>query len=485
VNQLTPMAAVTANAVHDARTAHLDDQRADALDRIRARGSLTARERIDRLLDAGSFLEYGMLAEPAPPDLDGSGDGVVTGLGMVDGRPVAVISFDYSVYGGTQGQVGHVKIDAILERALHHRLPLVIFNEGGGTRAQEMGNLPRDTKTFVLLSRLAAAVPVACAVLGRAFAGNANIAGLSNFVVATRSAVIGLGGPPLVEAAFGQRLTPEEIGAIEIHELAGAVDVVVDDDDAAIEAVRLHLSYFTERVPPADVVEPGSPAAVRAIVPEEPRRGYDVRELLVAVADAGSVQELRPRFAASVVTAYGRLGGWSVAFVANQPMVKAGCLDADAADKVAHFVRHADRFGHPIVFLVDTPGFLVGPAVEATGLVKRSAEIVHALARAEVPILTVLVRKAYGFAAMAMGGQPFMPVITLAWPTAEFGAMGFEGASRLLNETADKAEHRERAEHLREQAGGWGMAAKFHVDDLIDPAETRPKLIQALDTISG
>ncbi len=476
---------MTSKRVVDARSVHLDNGRTDALAKVRARGTLTARERIDHLVDAGSFLEYGMLAEPAPPDLEGSGDGVVTGLGAVAGDPVAVVSFDYSVYGGTQGQVGHVKIDAILERALRHRIPLVIFNEGGGTRVQEMSNLPRDTKTFVLLSRLAAVAPVICAVLGRAFAGNANIAGLSNFVVATKSAVMGLGGPPLVEAAFGKRLTPEEIGAIDIHERAGAVDVVVDDDDAAIQSIRLHLSYFTDRATLAGVIEPTLPDGLQAIVPDEPRRAYDVKQLLFAIADGSSVQEVRPRFAANVVTALARLGGWPVAFIANQPLVKAGCIDGDAADKVADFVRRADRFRHPLVFLVDTPGFLVGPAVEATALVKRSAEIVHALSRTKSPILTVLVRKAYGFAAMAMGGQPFTPVITLAWPSAEFGAMGFEGASRLLHESADNAEHQQRAAGLREEHGAWMMAGRFHVDDVIDPSETRPKLIQALDLIAA
>jgi acetyl-CoA carboxylase carboxyltransferase component len=440
-----------------------------------------ARERIRRLVDVGSFIEYGALAEPAPPTLIGEADGIVTGLATVDGRTIAVISFDYSVYGGTQGKVGHAKLDALLERALRHRFPVVIFNEGGGTRAQEMGTLPHDTRTFVLLARVSAVAPVACAVLGRAFAGNANIAGVANFVVATKAAAMGLGGPPLVEAAFGQRLTPEEIGPIDVHAKSGAVDVVVDDDLAAIDVIRRYLGYFTGA---AEAVESGPPDAVRDLVPEEPRRAYDMTKVLAAVADKDSLLAIRPKYGASVITALARLGGWPVAIIASQPQVKAGALDGDAADKIAQFIRYADRFNFPLVFLVDTPGFLVGPAIEATNLVRRSAEVLHALAGAKVPILTVLVRKAYGFAAAALGGQPFVPVITLAWPTAEFGAMGFEGASRLLGDAqASKEDHRERAEEMRQQFGAFGMAKTFGLDDVIDPAETRPKLIQALDAV--
>ena len=473
-----------ADRLRDERAQRLDEGRSVALAKLRARGAWTARERIDHLVDPGSFLEYGMLAEPRPDGLEGAADGIVTGLATVDGRSVAVVSFDYSVFGGTQGTVGHAKLDAILERALHHRLPVVIFNEGGGTRAQELAMLRRDTQSFVLLSRLSAVVPVACAVLGRAFAGNANIAGLCNFVVATRSAAIGLGGPPLVEAAFGQKLTPEEIGPVDVHAKAGAVDVVVDDEEAAVDAIRRYLDCFGPR---REGVEPGPPEALRELVPENPRQAYDMTKVLAALADKDSVLEIRPKYAASVVTALGRLGGRTVAFIASQPKVKAGALDGEGADKIAQFIRFADAFDFPIVFLVDTPGFMVGPAVEATNLVRRSAEVLHALARADVPVLTVLVRKCYGFAAQALGGQPFMPVITLVWPTVEFGAMGFEGASRLLNadESASRDDHRDSAAEMLEEHGAWAMARRFFIDDVIDPAETRPKLIQALGAVEG
>lgn len=468
--------------VLQARAAAADAGRGEAVHRHHAPGSLTARERIAHLLDVDTFVEYGMLAQPADNKLSGPADGVITGIGRMQERPVVVVSYDYTVLAGSQGHISHLKVDRLFEIALEHDWPVVIFSEGGGARAQELGvGYGRSTTTFVTLAALSGRVPVVGAVLGPAFAGHANLAGLCDFTVATSGAAMGMSGPPLVEAAMGVRLTPEEIGPVDMHAAAGAVDYVAENDSSAIDSLVRYLSYFGGRA------LPGSPGAsaeqVRDVVPLDRRRAYDVCKVVAAITDADSTFELRRAFARNVVTALARIDGWPVGVIANQPMSMAGAIDTAGSDKIARFIHLCDAFGVPLLYLVDTPGFMVGPAVEKTALVRHSARTIHALAHAQVPVLTVVLRKAYGLGYYAMGSPAFQPAAVLAWPTAEFGGMGLEGAANILSRDDDPDGVRSRAEHvqrLRDQHSPIAVAAKFALDDVIDPADTHGLLSRLL-----
>jgi acetyl-CoA carboxylase carboxyltransferase component len=417
-------------ALADLRLTPTDAMRADAVARQRTRHARTARERIDSLVDPGSFLEYGLLARPAQPGLEGAADGIVTGLARVRERPVAIASYDYTVMAGSQGNIGNTKISRILEIAEEQSLPVVIFAEGAGHRVQEATLHSRGggEGIFPALARLSGRVPTVCGVPGRAFAGHAILAGLCDFVVATENAAIGMAGPPLVEAALGERLTPEEIGAAGIHAASGAAEAVAQDEGQLTDLISAYLSYFEGRLEPADPVVPA--AAMRSIIPADPRKSYDVREVICGLCDLGEILELRAGFAGSLVTALGRVDGWPAGFVASQPLVLAGAIDAAASDKISRFVQLCDSFAH-----------------------------------------------------FAMGGRPLGASMVVAWPTAEYGAMGPEGAAKVLG--ADEGAHGER-EHslaLRRQGAALKMAESFAVDDLIDPAQTRGLLADWLAAV--
>lgn len=434
------------------------------------RGALTVRERLGLLLDDESFVEYGSLARPTTPDLEAPGDAVVTGTGLIDERPVVVIAFDYAFVAGTQGPMAHEKIDRVLELADARDIPVVILNEGGGSRAQEIDSFPnpRHAGTFVLLARLAARLPVACAVLGRAFAGNANLAGLSNFVVATRGAVLGIGGPPLVKAALGLDLNPEQIGPMDLHAATGTVDLVVEDDRAAIAAIVTYLGIVSGHRRPAR--DPRAEKPLDAVIPASARHAYDMHDVIANLLDAESALELRQAYAPSALTVLGRVAGKPIAVVANQPAVLAGSFLGDTADKIAHFIRLADTFDIPILFLVDTPGFMVGPDGERSALVRRSARVIHALAHATVPLYTVIVRKAYGLALYAMGYLAFRPTLVVAWPTAELAGMGASSAAGIAGRTILRPE----------DIDALKSSSRFAVDDVVQPNETRRLLIRAM-----
>ncbi len=459
-------------AVDAAHAAVLDLGRADAVAKVHARGHLTARERVTALFDAGTFVEHGALARPARPDVVGPADGIIVGAGTVVGRPCAVVSYDYTVHAGTQGVVSHAKLDHILELARKHRWPMVVFAEGGGARAHEMGlgNFGRRVMSFAGLAKLSGVVPLVGIVPGRSFGGHAALAGLCDIVVATPDAAMGIAGPPFVLAATGHDLTADELGGAGIHQRSGAIDVLVDDDHDTIEVARQYLELVSW--PAIDAIaSPGDPRRLRSIVPANPRLGYDVREVIAAVVDAGSDLELRPRWAANLVTVLARVEGRSVGFVANNPSVLAGSMDRDASDKMARFVQLCDVHRIPLVFLADTPGFLVGPDAERSALVRHSSRPILALAHATVPVLLFVLRKAYGLGYFAMGTRPFDPVLMVAWPSAEFGSMGHTGAAAITG--ADESSSRDEHSTL-------AFAAKFAVDDVIDPATTRRVLADTL-----
>jgi acetyl-CoA carboxylase carboxyltransferase component len=342
------------------------------------------------------------------------------------------------------------------------------------------------TTTFVAFARLNGVVPTVGICTGPAFAGNANLAGLTDVLICTKNAVLGMAGPPLVEAALGKKLTPQEIGPVDVHVESGVVDVLVDDEAEAIAVAKQYLSYFRGSK------EPGTAPDVkrlRDLVPESPRRAYDVRAAIKGIADEGSILELKPKFGRAVVTALCRIDGKPVGVVANQPMILAGAIDSPASDKAARFIQLCDAHDIPMLVLCDTPGLMVGPEVEKTGLVRHSARVLTAFATATVPFFTVVLRKAYGLGYYVMGSLPLEPRLLVAWPTAEFGGMGLEGAvniihKKALEEIADPEKrarfHKEKTEELKFFNTALGVAARFGIDDVIDPAETRDILIKAL-----
>jgi acetyl-CoA carboxylase carboxyltransferase component len=353
--------------------------------------------------------------------------------------------------------------------------------EGAGARPQEMalGNYGRRVMSFAGVAKLSGRVPLVALVPGRSFAGHAALAGLCDIVIATRDAAMGIAGPPFVKASTGEDLTAEEIGAAAIHEEVGAVDVVVDRDEDAIEFTRLYLDLVA--VPVTEPLLPvRDPIELRGVVPANSRVAYDMHDVLAGVLDRDVALELRPVFAPNVMTLLARIEGRAVGVIASQPRWLAGALDADASDKMARFIQLCDSHRLPIVFFADTPGFLVGRDAERTALVRHSSRPILALAHATVPILTIVVRKGVGLGYFAMGTRPFDPIVFAAWPTAEFGSMGHQGAAAILEAQDGASSRDEHLERIRDDHSPLAFAGKFAIDDVIDPASTRSLLARTL-----
>jgi acetyl/propionyl-CoA carboxylase alpha subunit/acetyl-CoA carboxylase carboxyltransferase component len=485
----------------EARERHrigLDEGRPDATARRHGAGRRTARENIADLVDEGSFTEYGAMviaAQRRRRALDDliartPADGLVLGTARVDGRPVAVMSYDYTVLAGTQGHMNHRKTDRLLELARRERLPLVMFAEGGGGRPGDtdttsVGGL--DVPTFRLTAALSGQVPLVAVVSGYCFAGNAALAGAADVIIATPEASLGMGGPAMIEGGGLGVVEPDEVGPMSVQVPNGVVDLLVPDEPAAVAAARRYLSYFSG--PRADA-EAGDQRRLRQLIPENRVRAYDVRPVIEALCDTGSVLELRSGFGTGIVTALVRIGGHPAGLLANNPLHLGGAIDGDAADKATAFLGLCEAHRLPVCSLVDTPGFMVGPEVERTAVVRRFGAMFVAGARLTVPVCAVVVRKAYGLGAMAMtAGDLRRPSITVAWPTGEFGGMGLEGAVRLgyrreLDAIEDPAAREARYEQLVAEQYTRGKALStamaFEIDDVIDPAETRAVLVDVL-----
>ena len=482
-----------------------DAARPDAVARRRKTGQRTARENIAALLDDGTFVEYGALALAAQRERHAleelvrisPADGIVCGLGTVNGAlfpgdraRTAVLAYDYSVFAGTQGVMGHRKLDRILDLAAKWRVPVVLFAEGGGGRPNDT-DVPMvaglDTPTFLGFAALSGLVPTVGIASGRCFAGNAALLGCCDVIVATEDSSIGMGGPAMIEGGGLGSFKPEEVGPIDVQTRNGVVDVRVRDEGEAVAVAKKYLAYF--QGPVADFAC-ADQKRLRSALPERRRRAYKIRPILETIADTGSVLELRRDFGRSIVTALVRIEGHPFGVVANDPNHLAGAVDADAADKAARFFQLCDAFGLPIVSLCDTPGFMVGPQAERTALVRHVSRMFVAASSLSVPFFTVVLRKGYGLGAQAMAGGHFhAPFFTVAWPTGEFGGMGLEGAVRLgmrkeLEAIADPTE-RERVfqEHVArayERGKAINMASMLEIDAVIDPAETRAWILRGL-----
>jgi acetyl-CoA carboxylase carboxyltransferase component len=482
-----------------------DAARPDAVSKRRERGGRTARENVDDLVDEGSFVEYGSLAIAAQRMRRSAeeliaktpADGLIAGTARVnselhgpEGAACAVLSYDYTVLAGTQGATGHRKKDRLFELIERMRLPAVIFTEGGGGRPGDTDYAvvsALDTRAFALWGRLSGVVPRIAVVSGRCFAGNAVLAGSSDLIVATDSIALGMGGPAMIEGGGLGTFEPDAIGPIGVQAANGVVDVRVANEEEAVDVTRRLVSYFQGTL--TDWAAP-DPRALRDVVPERRRRAYDVHAAIDGIADAGSVTYLREEFARPMVTALARIEGRAVGVIANNPMHLAGAITSEGADKAARFMALCDAFGLPIVSLIDTPGMMVGPDAEATGLVRHCSRLFTVGASLHVPFVAVILRKAYGLGAQAMAaGSMHEPLLTVGWPTAELGAMGLEGAVKLgfkreLDAIADEAERAERLEqmvaHAHEHAKALNAATLFEIDDVIDPADTRRVIASTL-----
>jgi acetyl-CoA carboxylase carboxyltransferase component len=467
----------------------LDAARPDAVAKRRASGRRTARENVGELVDDGTFVEYGPLMFAAQERRRSRqeliertpADGLVAGVGDVDGERTVVMSYDYTVLAGTQGMRNHLKKDRLFELAERRRLPVVLFAEGGGGRPGDV-DWPTvaglDCRAFQLFARLSGLVPLLGIASGYCFAGNAALLGCCDVVIATEDSSIGMGGPAMIEGGGLGTYEAGEVGPIDVQHANGVVDLRVRDDADAVAAAKRYLSYFRGTMQPAG--EHRDAASLRELIPSNRKRIYDVRAVVEALLE--DVLELRRGFGLGIVTALARHDGRPLGVIANDPSHLGGAIDAHGADKAARFMQLCDAFGLPLLFLCDTPGFMVGPAAERTATVRHFARMFVTGANLGVPIGTVVLRKGYGLGAQAMAGGGFKaPSFTVGWPTSEFGAMGLEGAVRLglrreLEAIQDPAE-RERAfegavKAAYDRGQGINMAAYFEIDDVIDPADT-------------
>jgi acetyl-CoA carboxylase carboxyltransferase component len=481
-----------------------DEARPEAVGSRHAGGHRTARENIADLVDQGSFVEYGALAiaaQRARRELRElltrtPADGLVAGVGRINGdlfgerSRCAVLAYDYTVLAGTQGTMGHRKKDRLFELIERMRLPTVFLAEGGGGRPGDTDYAvvsALETRAFALWARLSGLVPRIAIVAGRCFAGNAVIAGASDLIVATQDASLGMGGPAMIAGGGLGEVEPDEVGPTPMQALNGVIDVVVADESEAVAVTKRLLSHFQGTVVPGEAPDQ---LALRDLVPERRRRAYDVRPAIETLADSGSVTFLRERFAPGMVTALARIEGRPLGFVANNPMHLAGSITSEGADKAARFMQLCDAFGLPLVSLIDTPGMMVGPDAEATGLVRHCSRLFVTGAALRVPFVAVILRKAYGLGAQAMAaGSLHEPLLTVGWPTAELGPMGLEGAVRLgfrreLEAIADETMREERVQELtaaaHERAKALNAATLFELDDVVDPAETRQLIASTL-----
>jgi acetyl/propionyl-CoA carboxylase alpha subunit/acetyl-CoA carboxylase carboxyltransferase component len=484
-----------------------DSARPEAVARRRARNQRTARENIADLVDPGSFLEYGAFALAAQRRRRSEeellkmspADGLICGVGTVNAAlfdagaaRCAALAYDFTVMAGTQGHMNHRKTDRLLEIVAAEDLPVVWFAEGGGGRPGDTDGIGASglaTSSFAAFARLAGKVPKIAIVSGRCFAGNAAFAGMSEILICTKGANLGMGGPAMIEGGGLGVFTPEEIGPMDVQTANGVVDILAEDEADATRLAKKALGYFQGALKDAVAVDQ---RALRAAIPENRLRVYDVRAVIDTLFDQDTFLELRPAFAPGLITGLARLEGRPVAVLANDPRHLGGAVDCDGADKASRLLQIADAYDLPVVSLIDTPGFMVGPESEAAAAVRKTSRLFINGARLGTPMFAVVLRKAYGLGAQAMaGGSTQAPVFCAAWPTGEFGGMGLEGSVRLgyrreLEAETDPAARRALFEKLvgslyaRGQAVN--VAATLEIDAVIDPAETRGWILRGLAT---
>ncbi|MBU98711.1 MAG: biotin carboxylase [Acidimicrobiaceae bacterium] len=497
-------------AVNERHALGLDHRRRKAVERRRASQQRTARENLDDLVDGNSYIEYGPLAI-APQrkrrtleDLieNTPADGMIGGIAEVNGHlfpdensQCVIMSYDYTVLAGTQGGQNHRKKDRLFEIAKRLERPVIFFTEGGGGRPGDTDGLQvagLDCLAFGLWAELSALVPLVGINSGYCFAGNAAILGCCDVVIATENSNIGMGGPAMIEGGGLGTYDPKEIGPMEIQRYNGVVDISVIDEEEAVQVAKKYISYF--QGPIADW-ECSDQRQLRHLIPENRLRVYDVREIIEVIFDSDSLLEIRKDFGLGIITTLARIEGQPVGVIANNPAHLGGAIDSDAADKASRFMQLCDAFDLPLVNLCDTPGFMVGPEAEKTGLVRHVSRMFVTARSMSIPTCTIVLRKAYGLGAQAMASGGFkFPLFTIAWPTSEFGGMGLEGAVKLGYrkelEAIEDLEERESAyqalvERMYEVGKGISMADHFEIDDVIDPMESRRWISHMLKAASS
>ena len=493
---------------YDRHAFTLDENRPEAVAKRHSRGGRMPRENIAELMDAGSFKEYWPLVvarQHKRQDIETlrkrtPGDGVVAGTGTINadlfGEEAAramVVHYDYTVLAGTQGARNHYKQDRMFELALRFRMPIVLFGEGGGGRPGDDSTGPAvafDTHTFTQFSKLSGAVPMVGVNHGRCFAGNTALLACCDVIIATKDSTIAMGGPAMIEGGGLGIYTPEEVGPMSFQVPNGVVDILVEDEAEAVQVAKQYLSYFQGST---DSWEAPDQRKLRHIVPENRLRLYDMREIIATLADKDSVLEIRAGFGVGVITCFIRVEGRPMGVIANNPHHLAGAIDSDAADKGTRFIQLCDAFDIPILSLMDCPGMMVGPDVEATALVRHCVRMFNAGANLTTPLFGVVVRKAYGLGVQAMcGAGALVGFFTVAWPTAEFAGMNIEGSVKLgyrrelmaIEDPEERAnEFNSRVDRAYEAAKAVNAAAGGGIDDVIDPAETRSWIAESLKRV--
>jgi acetyl-CoA carboxylase carboxyltransferase component len=475
----------------------------EKIERQHADDKLTARERLALLIDEGTFSELGIHGRPhfsqrAMEGKEAPADGVITGYGKIDGRLVAVCAYDFTVMAGSMGMTGEQKVARLRELALSKRIPFIWLLDSAGARIQEAagslfagsGHLFREE---VVMSGV---IPQIAALMGPCAAGTAYIPGLADFVPMVKGrGSMALAGPYLTKAVTGEDVTQEELGGSKVHtRISGVGDLEVASDEECIAAIKEYLSFFPqhcEEAPPlrADFADPVErmDEELLDVLPDSPRKPYDMYDVIRRIVDDGGYFDLKPRWARTIITCLARMGGRPVGIVANQPKHLGGILENDSADKAARFINLCDAFGIPLLFLQDVPGFMVGTKVEHAGIIRHGAKMLYAVSRATVPKVTVVIRKAYGAGYYVMCGRAYEPDLIVAWPSAEISVMGPEGAVNIIFrkqiEASDDpdATRAQMIEGIRKSIDPYIAAGNAMIDDVIDPRETRPVVVRALE----
>ena len=474
----------------------------DKIDRIHAKGRLTARERVHLLLDEGSFLETGVFVthrEPSLADQLPVGDGMITGSGRIDGRQVYVFAQDFTVFGGSMSESNALKVCRLMDQALENGCPVIGLNDSGGARIQEgVKSLAGYAEIFWRNTMASGVVPQISAIMGPCAGGAVYSPAITDFtLMVDKTSYMFVTGPNVIKMVTNEDVTSEELGGAATHtSRSGVAHLMAASDQDCLLMTRRLLGFLPQnnleeppRRVPADL--PGRrEERLDALVPDDPRKPYDMREVIELVVDDGDFLEIQPRYAANIICGFARLDGLPVGVVANQPKVQAGVLDIDASLKAARFIRTCDCFNVPLVTFEDVPGFLPGTVQEYGGIIRHGAKLLYAYAEATVPKVTVITRKAYGGAYCVMSSKHIRTDFNYAWPTAEIAVMGAEGAVNILyrreiEKAADPAAMRaEKIAEFREKfANPYVAAERGFIDEVILPRTTRRRLIQALATL--
>jgi methylmalonyl-CoA carboxyltransferase large subunit len=473
---------------------------ADRLAKQKEEGKLTARERIDALVDPGSFEEIGLFAQHRQVLFGMAGkeapaDGVVTGAGSVDGRLIHLASQDFTVLGGSAGEVHEHKVAEVMELALKNGSPFVFINDSGGARVQEgIDSLSGYGRVFFTNVMLSGAVPQVALICGPCAGGAAYSPALTDFIIQTRQAQMFITGPQVIKQVTGEQITAEALGGADAHMThSGVIHFIAEDDQEALHICRRLLSFLPQnnleeppRMPFEDNVDPNP--ELTDIVPVEPKQGYDMRNVICGVVDRGDFLEVQAGWAMNIVVGFGRILGRTIGIIANQPSVLSGALDVNASIKASRLIRFCNAFNIPLVTFVDVPGFLPGVQQEYGGIIRNGAKLLFAYSASTVPKIQIILRKSYGGSHLAMCSKDLGADRVLAWPTAEVAVMGAEGAVEIvfrkeMDDAQDKAARR--AELIEEYratfATPYVAAGRRLVDDIIEPADTRKHLARALE----